>query len=406
MHTAYALPQLNVFYQQHPEQARRVTQWQTLASLCLARWIQHDDSDDYKWPISYSEASWTGLMNTQSCQYEPSVLRLLPEACCLTLPPLADFDSFAVSDHTPSISLRPSYAARWPLLTVNTRFFLGVGDGACANVGSKCTTLDRMACTIGTSAAARVVVPAQQQQQQQQQSSSLSEVPAGLFCYRINHQYLLLGGALTDGGSVVAWIRELLNIQSDAEMHKCLQEVETLLRQDYEAATHQANDESTMNDTRRPLLIMLPFLSGERSTNFQTGATGAWVGLTRATTRARMVKSCLEGVTMRLAAITRLLPSRAQIWVSGKALEVNTVWRQMIADCTGRVVVLDPDTTEGSSRGVACLVAASLSGQGLIAEPAASLVETPPRSEGKAYWDKLIRAQERFVDAVRPIYAA
>lgn len=409
MHAAYALPQLCVFYEQQAEQASRVAAWQTLASLCLARWIQCDEdtipsSSPYCWPISYSEASWTGLLNTQSCQYEPMVIELLPEACRAALPPLADFDfATAAEKNEPPQSLRPPYADRWPALARRgtTRFFLGLGDGACANVGSKCTSLDRMACTIGTSAAARVVVPVVSDDSPQQ------EVPAGLFCYRINRDYLLLGGALTDGGSVVAWIREVLNIASDEEMQQCLERVEALLLQDYATVTHPTDSASRDQSTTRQQrpLVLLPFLSGERSTNFQTGATGAMVGLTRATTRAHLIKACLEGVTMRLAAIARLLPAQAQIWVSGKALEVNTVWRQMIADCTGRVVILDLDTKEGSSRGVACLVAASLSGHGLLTEETTSVSETVPRPEGKAYWDMLVQAQESFVDAMRPIYS-
>ena len=77
----------------------------------------------------------------------------------------------------------------------------------------------------------------------------------------------------------------------------------------------------------------------------------------------------------------------------------------MIADCTGRTVVLDLDTREGSSRGVACLVAASLSGRGLARESASSTVETLPRPEGQAYWARLVQAQEALNDAMRPIYA-
>ena len=394
LHSAYAVAQLLVFYEQQPQLAQGVAKWQTLSSLCLARWIQNDNHQAAApfWPISYSEASWTGLINVQKCSYEPAVLELLPTACRQALPALADFDVSSTKN-----TLQPTFCQKWPALT-DARFFLGIGDGACANIGSKCTALERMACTIGTSAAARIVVPA----------NAVVTVPRGLFCYRINQSFLLLGGALTDGGSVTEWIRQILNISSNDEMEQCLVQVDRQLQQDYAAAAKTTSSSDESIQPQRPLLIMLPFLSGERSTNYQTGATGAIVGLTRATTRAHLVQACLESVALRLAAVTRLLSSqpKAQIWVSGKALEVNTVWRQMIADCTGRTIVLDPDTTEGSSRGVACLVAASLSGRGLTREDVSpNAIETFPRPEGKAYWDKLVVAQERFLDAMRPIYA-
>lgn len=393
LHSAYALAQLLVFYEKQPQLAQGVAQWQTLSSLCLARWIQNDShlaAATAFWPISYSEASWTGLINVQKCSYEPAVLELLPTACRQALPALADFDT------STKTTLQPTFCQQWPALAT-ARFFLGIGDGACANIGSKCTAVERMACTIGTSAAARVIVPA----------NTVVTLPRGLFCYRINQRYLLLGGALTDGGSVIEWIRQVLNITSNDEMEQCLVQVDQQLQRDYAAAAENSSGDEIIQP-RRPQLIMLPFLSGERSTNYQTGATGAFVGLTRATTRAHLVQACLESVALRLAAITRLLSSqpKAQLWVSGKALEVNTVWRQMIADCTGRTIVLDPDTTEGSSRGVACLVAASLSGRGLTTEEISpNAIETLPCPEGKAYWEKLAVAQERFLDAMRPIYA-
>jgi gluconokinase len=380
LHASYALPQLCTYYDQHPDSP--VVEWQSIASHCLHRWLEGAKS----WPISYTEASWMGLLRTADCVYEPRALQLLPPTRVQALPKVADFDDEGTLARA---RLCPTYAQRWPALSY-ARFFLGLGDGACANVGSKCTSRHRIACTIGTSAAARVVWPAH---------SMPGSVPPGLFVYRVNRDYLLLGGALTDGGSIIAWIQELLHIQTDDELQACLLEVQDLLEEDYRAAIE--------GTAHRPV-VMLPFLSGERSTNFQSGATGALLGLTRSTTRAHLVKSCLEGVTLRLAAIVRLIPSAdAEIWVSGKALEVNTLWRQMIADCTGQTVVLDSETHEGSSRGAACLIATSLSGQReLVEEEATCVLKTEPRADAKAYWSGLVQSQESFLDAMRPIYAS
>jgi gluconokinase len=77
------------------------------------------------------------------------------------------------------------------------QLFLGIGDGACANIGSKCLTGSRIAVTIGTSAAAWVCL-------RSGLSSSIITVPNGLFCYRVDKSHILVGGgALTDGGSVI-----------------------------------------------------------------------------------------------------------------------------------------------------------------------------------------------------------
>ncbi len=95
-----------------------------------------------------------------------------------TFPPLADFDEFEgriVSDS--------EYGIRWPAL-VGAKMYLGVGDGACANIGSGSVDDTTVAVTVGTSAAVRMIV-----------SKSITEPVendfcfspnTGLFCYRID----------------------------------------------------------------------------------------------------------------------------------------------------------------------------------------------------------------------------
>ena len=104
------------------------------------------------------------------------------------------------------LGLSPVYASRWPELQ-KAQLLLGDGDGACANLGSGCRDPTRLAVTVGTSAAARIVLPGRPQ--------DLAEikVPYGLWCYRIDKSRLLLGGALTDGGSLVQWMTETLSLR-------------------------------------------------------------------------------------------------------------------------------------------------------------------------------------------------
>jgi len=393
IHSAYALPQLRVLYDSGDPVCRKIHKWQTAASICLSRWTGQTHM-----PISYSEASWTGLLNYSQCRYEQSVLDLLTEQCQKALPDLADFDEPSLLKH--GIPERSSYWERWPELQ-STRFFLGLGDGACANVGSKCSTADRIACTVGTSAAARVCL-------QLPVGSENVQVLPGLFCYRIDRSHVLVGGALTDGGSVVEWVSQLLNLSSDETFLECLQKVEQLADEDYASLDTQ------------PSLTVVPFLSGERSTGFRSGATGTMIGLTRETTPAHLLKSSLEGVTMRINAIVELIRKvihtneTPRIIASGRALEVNDLWRQMLADCSTLEVVLDDDTKEGSSRGAACLVAmafamdeagASESIKFLNTEEIQSTKVSAPRLAAKPYWEKAMKTQDSLIEAVSPLYA-
>jgi gluconokinase len=429
-HSAYALAQLRVWYRQNSDNNPLVAQWQTLASACLGRWTGQTSL-----PISYSEASWTGLLNVRTCEYERNVLDLLPLECREALPKLADYDGFVsnsatmnedtssadrflrITKNSVSASVSP-YHDRWPALR-NAKLLLGVGDGACANIGSHCSIPCRIACTVGTSAAARICLPFPLQKSDAnvsdgKDSRSSLVVQPGLFCYRIDRSHILVGGALTDGGSVIEWVANLLNrpMKSDS-FAECLRQAEEHLEQRY----HEAAS---------PSLVMAPFWSGERSTGFRSEATGAIMGLTLNTTPAHLVYACLEGVTLRLNAIVQLLLNATvssttaqscssepvQVVCSGKALEENALWRRMLADCTGLDVVLDRETVEGSSRGVAILARAALShltghwDRTIDYEAAINVsdLDTSVSCEGaQDYWKEAARTQESFINAVFPL---
>ena len=461
IHSAYALPQLlDIYTNSRYESVRKdIHKWQTIATLCLCRW-----TGERFLPISYSEASWTGLLDFRYCQYEPKSISLLPEACREALPDLADF-----SDPTHPLgngigeqtyrkqhgSTQNPYWERWPELR-GARLFLGLGDGACANIGSKCSTPARIAVTIGTSAAARICLPLPVVANATADATTASDaettvspgkdddddddgtstnhplvVPKGLFCYRINRHHVLLGGALTDGGSVVEWIATLLNLSTTTELDECFERVENLVEEDYISA-----EEGQQNTAA---FTVVPFLSGERSTGFRDNATCAMLGLTRSTTPAHVVKSCLEGVTLRLNAILKLLiqqslqhhqkqqqgsdsdsdsTSRPCVVASGKALEVNSLWRQLIADCSDLEVIMDKETQEGTSRGVACAMNMALKDsnrdqqqqqqqqqpQFFSDEPLVVSVQSKPNHAGKTYWKQAEMSQERLLEAVSPLY--
>lgn len=42
-------------------------------------------------------------------------------------------------------------------------------------------------------------------------------MPFGLWCYRIDRHRLLLGGALTDGGSVIKWLEDSFGITAGCD---------------------------------------------------------------------------------------------------------------------------------------------------------------------------------------------
>jgi sugar (pentulose or hexulose) kinase len=219
---------------------------------------------------------------------------------------------------------------------------------------------------------------------------------------------------------VVEWASRLLNLTDNKQAFQdCMNNVQKLADKDYQNSSSSSKTTSTN-------LTMIPFLSGERATGFRGGATGSIVGLTRAITPAHFLKSCLEGVTLRLRAVLQLLLQARNggessdlplVVVSGKALEANDLWRQMIADSCGLKVVLDSETFEGTSRGVARLVAVALAAQSdratsatsgnskfLLEEELCAATTNYPRPNAKAYFDGAAATQEEFICAMSPLY--
>jgi gluconokinase len=412
IHSAYAIAQLRALYKSRSQvELERIHTWQTLASLCISRW-----TGNVCLPISYSEASWTGLFHFRECTWAPEAVALLPNhACVASLPNLADFTHYqpGVPELTSTGAIN-RYWSMFPQLR-SAKFYLGIGDGACANIGSKCSTASRIAVTVGTSAAARICLS-----QGIGPSCTLPEVPMGLFCYRIDRNRLLVGGALTDGGSLIEWLSQLLHLESPSDFEECMNKTRQLIAEDGEKIhTHSFPPEATASK-----LIVIPFLSGERSTGYRAGATGAIMGLTRDTSSEHLMKAALEGISLRLRAVLELILKARQesfqdsggdsyhlqpfIVASGKALEVNDAWRQMIADCSGLDVVFDPDTTEGTSRGVATLIASALASEvndlQLEDEEIANIEAATPRLPMRKYYDDAARIQTAFIDAMTPLW--
>ena len=325
------------------------------------------------------------------------------------------------------------YWKRWPELRGHKvadeqknenfcRLFLGIGDGAAANIGSKCgstkVSAPRIAVTIGTSAAARVCLPlpikSPPPTSTDDEESDIA-VPPGLFCYRVDQNRLLLGGALTDGGSVVEWARSLLNLQSKEHFGTCMEKV---------AELYVNNCTSSVSaSTATNSISMVPFLSGERSTGFRGGARACLSGITRETTPTHVMYACLEGVILRLGAILNLINSacnrmggesetctKSVLVASGNALERNPLWRQMLADCSGLDVIVDGESNEGTSRGVAILLAGSLKhssrreqiGVDQLRDEETLTVEqnASPNSNSFPFWKKASLNQDFLIEAV------
>lgn len=267
---------------------------------------------------SVSMASATGIFDQRKCDWDTELLRYLkvPRS---RLPIIVSMD-----DQT--FRLTSKFARRWPILK-NANWFPAIGDGAADNIGSGCTTKDKAALMVGTSAAMRVAYVGEPP----------AKIPTGLWCYRINRRRVIVGGALSDGGNLYALIKVRFKLRGDIE---------------HELATRSPADE----------LVIIPFFHGERSTGYDENARGAIIGMTADHDGIDVLRAAMEGVAFRLDDIYSRLNEIAKIdtiIASGGALRSSPVWTQIIANVLDRELTIS-DVAESSLRGAVLLALESI----------------------------------------------
>jgi gluconokinase len=264
---------------------------------------------------SVSMASATGLFNQTDCDWDWDFVQDLSISAD-TLPEIKTQINAPLLD---------PFAARWPALA-DARLVTIVGDGAANNIGTGCSTRDKIALMVGTSGAMRVVFAGEPP----------NRLSPALWRYRANSQRVVVGGALSDGGGLVQWLTETLNLLDD---RAALQREIAALEPDGHGLT------------------VLPFWSGERSTGWSSEARGGILGLRQQTQPVEILRAALESIAYRFAAIAsaldRVAPN-AMIAASGNALRSSPAWLQIMADVLGRPLLVG-GAAEASSRGAALL---------------------------------------------------
>src|SRR5207302_1994600 len=195
----------------------------------------------------------------------------------------------------------------------------------------------RAALFLGTSGAIRVLY-----------ATDGPPVVAGGWTYRLDARRVVAGGALSNGGNVIAWL----------------------------ARTFPQVDLAKLWRSSSALgLIALPLLAGDRTPSWNDAARGALAGIGLTTTAEDIARATLEGVAFRAARVWRLvdaaLPGIATVVATGGTL-LRLPWlMQLFADALDRPVVMS-GAGEGSARGAAI---AALERVGIV--PTIAAVRSP-----------------------------
>jgi len=265
---------------------------------------------------STSMVSGSGLWDQNRNDYDDAILGALPVE-------RTQFCDTAALD-APQADLRAEYAAMWPEFRA-IPWYPALGDGACNNIGSGCVAPDRFALMVGTSGAMRAVSDAER-----------ITIPEGLWCYRVDRRRFVLGGALSNGGGVFAWMERNLALPPASEIEDALAAMEP--------GAHG--------------LTVLPLFAGERSPGWRAAARAAITGLSAHTSAIEILRASLESVALRFRNIYDIMERQfgapAEVIASGGALLHSPAWTQMMADALGRPVTLCIEK-EATGRGAALL---------------------------------------------------
>ncbi len=312
--------------------------------------------------VGTSMASGTGLFQQDQRTWDEDLLMALP----------VDVGSLSPISDEPLVGLGGALATRWPELR-DVPWFPASGDGACSNVGSGCTTRERLALMVGTSGAMRILWEA-----------GSAEVPEDLWCYRADARRFVAGGALSDGGNLVAWLRETLRLPGETETEEKLSRMEPDVHG----------------------LTFLPLLAGERGPSWADEANGTVSGLSLSTSPVEILRAAMEAIALRFVLIAEGLNAafpegagRREIVATGGGLLGSPTWVQIMADALGRAVTLS-GVKEASGRGAALLVSEALGGP-RIEEVEAPLGETyQPDEDRHATYRRALERQRKLYDAV------
>lgn len=310
VHSSYWPAKLRWLQRIQPDLVASVKRWVSITDNVM----QHFSG---KLSTSISMASGTGLLNATTLEWDRDLLDLLG-LDIEQLPPIVDR-----TDAYPP--LVPAFAERWRALA-DVPWYPAIGDGAAANIGSGCVGGQRIAFTIGTSAAMRVVL---------KNEDADVAVSDRIWRYRLDRDHAVLGGALSNGGNAAAWMADHLD------------------GGDLESLTNEAAELGP--DAHG--LTMLPLFAGERSPSWNEHATGTVTGLRHATTGADMFRATLEATAYRLADIYDDLRPAAtaehEIHANGAAALGSPLWLQIIADTLGHEIQAVDAEAEASARGAA-----------------------------------------------------
>ncbi|HVY76677.1 MAG TPA: gluconokinase [Puia sp.] len=201
--------------------------------------------------VDSSLAAATGLMNRYTLSWDGEILTslaIVPGKLSAIVPVRSVFRSPRLLDGLDA-----------------TPFVIGGSDGAMANWGASSAGDGSLVVSIGTSSAVRIIA-----------RDPVTDPNMRSFCYHIEDDLFLVGGASNNGAVVMQWLKEKFFV-SHEEPGEWLQQ-------------------AAAGKPEREGLLFLPYILGERAPIWNASAKGVLFGLTINHGRDAVIRAALEAV--------------------------------------------------------------------------------------------------------------
>lgn len=288
IHPMYLPGKLVWLAQEEPEIFAQTEHFISYKELLFYRWFG-------RYVIDISIASSSGLFNAHTLDWDEEILRITGikrEQLSEVVPTTEVFKG-----------IRPEVCERLGL-GPEVQVVIGAGDGVLSSLGAGALGDGEVTVMIGTSGAARITV-----------SKPTLDVLGRTWCYYLAPEAWVVGGAINNAGLTIEWVRQKwLNGISYAE-------IEAL-----------ASKTSPGSDG----LTLLPFLTGERSPNWDPNIRAALIGLDLAHGPGHFARAAMEGVAYRLRSVFEPIAELSSGGVRsvriGGGFTSSPTWVQIMAD--------------------------------------------------------------------------
>lgn len=220
-------------------------------------------------------------------------------------------------------------------LATGTPLVIGAADGMLSSLGAGALQPGQYVAMLATSGAFRTVT-----------SQPLLHPQKKTWALYLADGLWVCGSSLSSGGIVYRWVRDTFFRNESAALMAA-----------------GADGYDVVNDAAASVprgsggLLMLPYLSGERSPNWNVDARGMLVGLNLGHDRRHIARAAMEGISIHFA-----LAAAALVEVCGPPVEIRAtggfrkseLWIQIMAEAIGQRLSLPPNV-DASGLGAALL---------------------------------------------------